>query len=220
MKTKRLLGGAKIKTTITTLLIVFCYSFSCAQQIYLTPAQWVVEHKKAINNSAYIFEGEVIQQYRVGKTTWVCSVLQINKIYKGSPELKLGTIKMFSEQAPMMQDAGPGFGTGSTYIILGDVSDATAFKSLVTDNTFAILPTSGIQFLGKTYFDTQLYKYVQPAQCDSLTKLNHRLVPFDRPAAQWDDTKYKIVDSLYSFFKENGLTVQEQVTPSDSTMKK
>lgn len=29
-------------------------------------------------------------------------------------------------------------------------------------------------------------------------------------AAQWGETKYPTVDSLYSFFKENGVTVQEE----------
>ncbi len=30
-------------------------------------------------------------------------------------------------------------------------------------------------------------------------------------SAQWGYTKYSTLDSLYSFFKENGLTVQEEV---------
>jgi hypothetical protein len=33
----------------------------------------------------------------------------------------------------------------------------------------------------------------------------------DETSAQWDEAKYNSLDFLYSFFKENGVTVQEEV---------
>jgi len=154
-------------------LIILGYSITYAQ------------HPTSIKKAEYIFEGTVIQQSYKPKTTLTCSVFQINKVFKGSEKMKLGTIKVESEQStPHMriEDGGPGLKMGSKYVIFGVPTDANTFQSISTDNLYTLRCIDNIAFIGG--------------------------------GAKWgwhNPTQFKTVDSLYSFFKANGLTVQEEV---------
>jgi hypothetical protein len=186
-----------IKTILAVVIISSYFSCVChAQQVGGTPAEWVKEHEKEINTSAYIFEGTVTQQkcYYGKPGIMTCSVIQITKIYKGSPQIKLGTIKVIEEgghidNTPYVNPSDGGWvliGKGGTYIIFGQPStfepaDTNMLHTMATDNTMTLLLCC-----------------VDPINFDG------------KGAAQWDDTKYLTVDSLYSFLKQNGLTVEEE----------
>lgn len=178
------------KIIITLGLTVSFYMFCAAQQthhIHHTQAELLDVHTKEISNSAYIFEGKIIKQTLKKGTLLTCNVIKITKIYKGSPGITLGTIKVFTEQSPNAKDGWKGLSNGSTYIIFGNPGDTASFHSIVTDNPFSI---SLIDYVF----------YPSPT------------------TARWDATLYNSLDDLYTFFNQNGLTVQvQQTTPADST---
>lgn len=70
--------------------------------------------------------------------------------------------------------------------------DSAALNPIITDNTFMLNILDGITI-------GVLFTY------DSTSSNKRREL-----AATWGGTNYETVDSLYSFFKENGLTVQEE----------
>jgi hypothetical protein len=164
---------------ILVLLFTFCFGLICsAQKKHLTPSQELKIEKQDINNTPFIFEGTVISQVHQPKSAMVCSIVQITKIYRGSPQLKLGTIKVITEQSKNMQDGSSGLGRGH-YIIFGSIYTAKKFDSTATDNNVTI----------------------------GLADLS---IAFSGNGAVWGQSHFKTVDSLYSFLKENGLTVQEE----------
>ncbi len=187
-----------IKNVIPALLIIFSSSFLQAQVDIGTPAEWVVEHKKEIKNTSYIIEGTVIEQKHfiaLNHELMTCSIISITKIYKGSPQIKLGTIKVvltdgeYESNGFITRIADGGevtlSGKGSTCIILGapttfKPTDTSIIHSMVTDNAIVLGWAADPINISKTI-------------------------------AQWDYTTYNSVDSLYSFLKESGLTVQEEV---------
>jgi hypothetical protein len=184
-----------IKGTIIVTLLISCYSFCHAQvQVQATPEQWKGVEKEMIRKSAYIFEGTVIQgKYYNGKKQQVWTdIVQITKIYKGSPKIKLGSIKIIVGQSgpkgniSMVSSGGGGasMSKNGTYIILGRLADSLwLVDSTKTDNNITVT---------------------------SLGSTNYPVVIYGNKSAQWGQARYKTLDSLYSFFKENGLTVQEE----------
>lgn len=179
------------KGVIAAFIIIF-YSYSAcyAQKRHVSASQWIGLHKKSIEIASYIFEGTVIKQSKSGEIL-TCTVIQITKIFKGSPTLKLGTIKVITDQNRNTKDGDPGLGRGR-YIIFGRTSASNVFDSIVTDNTITLsLADISIAIFGH--------------------------VDNDQPVAQWGGTLYKTLDELYAFFKENGLKVEEQTVPADST---
>lgn len=167
-----------IKRIIITGIISLCYLF-CHAQMQATPEQWAGVEKKMVKSSPYIFEGKVIKYTSLRYAVLTCFVVQITKIYRGSPQLKLGTIKVIIEQDENTHDGGPFLAKGYN-IIFGSLSNSHIFDSIATDNTIV---------------------------------LTYRIAPviFRGKGAQWGMANYPTRDSLYSFFRENGLTVQEQI---------
>lgn len=175
------------KEIIIVVNIIFCCSFCIAQRANPTPAQWLAYQQKEIKECPYIFEGNVTQQkcFFGLHGMMICSVIQITKIYRGSPQLKIGTIKVITNQNKGYKDAGPDVGIGR-YVIFGNPSipfiripaDSNVFQSMPTDNILILACNDWISFTGN--------------------------------GASWEFAQYKTTDSLYSFFKENGLTVQEE----------
>jgi hypothetical protein len=165
----------KIIKLIIALNIILCYSFCNAQ----TSAQWLAYQEKELKECAYIFEGKVIQQS--GKS-FTCSVIQITKIYRGSPQIKLSSIKMITTFGKNGSEKFPQLHNGSTYIIFGfTTSYSKEFQSIKADNLLTLQTNDWVTFIGN--------------------------------GAEWGWRKvtyYKTLDELYSFFKENGLTVQEE----------
>lgn len=195
-----------IPRIISVIIITLWYSHSSAQVLDLTPSEELPEHKKLLQSNANIFEGRVMQQksfyrYHPGGTVFTCSIIKITKIYKGSPQLKLGTIKLITEQGghvenyrgitqPPPSDGFIGVTKGGDYIIFGtpttfNPADTNLIYSMTTDNSLVF----------------ELYDEI---------KVFHN-------GAQWGNTHYSTRDSLYLFFKENGVTVKEQVAPADNT---
>jgi hypothetical protein len=190
---------------ITVVFIIFCNLFCYAQQIILTPQQRLAAQKECIESYPYIFEGKVIQQQGKKGRTSTCSVISITKIFKGSSQIKLGTIKVFTEQGINIHDGETGLSKGSTYIIFGKPSGSNEFQSIVTDNSILLTIDEPI------IFSKKIYK-------------NSKTNSIDTTAVQWGQTTYKTLYELYAYLKENGLTVQEEVAqptmPADTTKQK
>lgn len=181
----------RTKRNIGIIILILYNSVCYAQQIEPTPEQWLIEHKKEIGSTPYIFEGKIIQQknFQWRDRLLKCNVTQITKIYKGSPKIKLGTIKIIqwdgqTKNDDMISNTADYYGVtlskDSNYIIFGVPAYSNALDSLITDN------------------ETNLTAVVGPVRLSGAT-------------AYWDEIQYKTLDSLYSFFKENGVTVQEKV---------
>jgi hypothetical protein len=175
-----------IKEIIATVLLIFNYSLSYAQ------------HPTVIQKAKYVFEGTIIEQkcYYGAHGIMTCSVFQIRKIFKGSPQIKIGTIKIINEQGGRVgngpisrpSDAGPVLTKDCTYIIFGVPSafsrayDSVSVYSIAADNQ-------------------------RPLDC--IGQIN-----FHGTGASWGwrrPTNFPTTDSLYSFLKDNGLTIQEEV---------
>jgi hypothetical protein len=170
---------SKIKLNIIA-IVLLSYSFCSAQQthhIHTTGAQWLALHQKELSTSTYIFEGTIIKQSLKSGTELTCSVIKITKIYKGSPEVKIGTIKILTQQNPSDKDGWKGLSKGSTYVIFGKM-DSDKFKSIATDNSLTISCIDYATISGNT--------------------------------ARWGSTIYKTLDDMNFFFKENGITMQEE----------
>jgi hypothetical protein len=169
-----------METTKRIILISYLAlgSILCHSQ---TPAQWSSYQSNEVKNCQFMFEGKVIKQVKQGGTT--CSVIQISKIFKGSPKLSLGTIKVITtikegaEKFPQLKDS-------VTYVIFGNLrdKDSAAFKSIVTANNLVLWCNDWVTYLGTG------------------AQWGWRRV-----------TKYATRDAFYSFLKANGLTVQQEV---------
>jgi len=192
----------KTKGIFFTTIIICAYSFCNAQPIN-TPAQWLAFQQRELKECPYIFEGSILRQecYYGNSGVMTCSVMQITKIYRSSSQVKLGTIKVLTMQGgqvgdgPRVQlsDGGPGLGKGhyiifGSYLAFGRTSDSITVNSIVTDNLLT------------------LHANDWATLTDAGASWGWRKV-----------TKYPTVDSLYSFFKANGVTIQEQVPQADST---
>lgn len=175
---------------ITTVTIILCYTFCNAQKYNYpnTPAQWLAFHKDELKECPYIFEGTVTEQSsKGGGNLSRCCVIQITKIYKGSPQLKLGTIKVLTQDRKST-DAPLSISKGYTYIIFGKLANSKTFDTIIADNSVTLW----------CYDHANIYSI----------------------GASWGwrkVTHYPIVDSLYSFFQQNGVMIQEQVPQADST---
>jgi hypothetical protein len=169
------------KRIITAIIIIFYSTFCYAQMTDVSPS-------RQIKYSTLIFEGTVIQEecfYAKLYGVLTCCILQINKIYKGSPNIKLGTIKVITEQGGRVgnfishpSEVGPGLEKGKNYIIIGAVADSTMLHKMSTDNDITVELSDCIILSGNS--------------------------------AVWDRTQYRTLDDLYSVFKANGLTLQEE----------
>ena len=194
-----------IKKIISAGFFIFCYFFSQGQQLKLSPAQTLDLQKRTMNNSSFIIEGVAMkQQCYYGKHTGIltCTVLKITKIFKGSPQIKLGSIKIITKQGgrvggdlEQISDGGPGIYEGLTYIIFGNqanLSELSSSDTLVVDNSVSIKE-----------FDLISITNVNN------TKLYHK----GDPAANWNNYSFQSLDSLYAYLKENGsLVIQQEVT--------
>jgi hypothetical protein len=186
----------KIKLIIAVSSIL-CYSFSVAQVVQLTPAQAMEEHKNEIGSTAYIFEGKVTQKkYYNGKNQVVTTcIIQITKIFKGSPQLKLGSIKVITKQAvknggiivtPTDEGYVVPINKEDTYIIFcRPVNSSWCVDSTATDNNIALTTWDG--------------------------GLDDPII-ISGDSVNWYNTpQLKTKEDVYSFFKENGVTVQDEI---------
>jgi hypothetical protein len=210
-----------ITKIIETVIIIICFCSACySQQANLSASQELARHKRSINNTAYIFEGKVTQQecyYGKNKEILTCSVISINKIFRGSPQIKLGNIKVITKQFGRIgdnishvniDDKGVGLSKGSTYIIFGRpaYSYMLVDKMITTDDTITL-----------TTMDCE-----DPIVFSEKISKNNNMVSSDSSSAQWSrKSHFNTLDELYSFLKENGLSVQEEVEqttmPADTT---
>jgi hypothetical protein len=160
--------------------------------------------KEIMSNASFIFECKYISQkcYRKSPNGIIltCSTLEITKIFKGSGQIKLGTIKIITQQGgsipeehpnnedyvmQTVSDGGTGIGSKGTYIILGTLADLTLLgssnspaRTIITDNQLVLEVTDLIE-----------------------------------NGTSWSsvEVQFKTINELYSFLNDNGgLTVQEE----------
>jgi hypothetical protein len=183
---------------IVGVLIIFCNSFSYAQSQVSDTAKTSLQsrelktHLNSIKKAIYVFEGRATHQecyYSKGGEMLTCTVFQITKIFKGNPQINLGSIKVITMQGGTIGDntirlidAGPGLHSHGTYIIFGCSADTSWLISnmITSDNSITL-------------------------QC-----FDH--IDFNGNSASWgwrNPTKYKTLDDLYAFLKENGLIALE-----------
>ncbi len=191
-----------------------------AQQIKQSSSQALVNKKRTINRNPFIFEGIVIQQKCYAAKNGgilTCNVIQITKIFNGSPKIKLGSIKVITTGGHLENDTSPliepsdswaGFYPGLTYIVFGSVADS----ALLTNNMI----------------DTDNILSLQQHDLISITDVkNKTLNSKDVPAANWHSKTFKTLDNLYIYLKDNyDLTIQEEasskqsITPADNIKQK
>ncbi len=148
-------------------------------------------HESSIQDAKYIFEGQLIcwkPYYNKKGKVMTCCIVQITKVYRGAPQLKLGTVKIITRGGHMQ---------GSDIYVTE--SDGGAY-----------LPQKNGVILG---IPTEPWNVVDTmSQTDNMVVLGAiDFIDISEKTAQWSGDKIRItVDSVYSFFKENGLMVQEE----------
>ena len=188
MRTKQIL--------IVAIIAILCNAPCKAQVIALTPSQSEMSHKQYLPNAHYIFEGKVInRKHHKGKEVDVTTcIIQITKVYKGSPQINLGTVKVTTDQyvvsngftsIPSEAGGSTDLNKGGTYIVF--CTDATKLwivDSTTTDNPLT-LTICGLD--------------------------NPIIVNPDNNTVSWFQTpQFKTVNDIEGFFRENGVTVQEE----------
>jgi len=196
------------KTTkfIAAVMFIFCHYFSYSQKAYIAPEHMSDFHKKIINRSAFIFEGKAIQQkqYHSRHGFSTCTTFQITKIFKGSNQIKLGSIKVVNSQGGTYEiidkdgnkmevtelddPEGDKIYVGLTYIIFGFLGDSTSLG-------YADSPAR----LDKTDNELAIDKY------DIIVIKNTKDISIE--PVDWNGTKYKSLEEIYSFISS---TVKEQ----------
>lgn len=204
--TYRVIGYGRI-TLI--LLCLFHYSITEGQQLRLSKAEWAIEHKKIIATSPYIFEGAIIHQDHdyVG---WDYNIFKITKIFKGSSELKLGTIRLLSYGGG--DDGPPRLSNGGKYIIFAE--PVTKTFQAITENAITLKWIDHVEFTSP-YYDNTRKQYLSANQRDSMKK-TELILGISKTPAKWENIYYSSIDSVYSFFQENGLKVEVEVEGSEN----
>src|SRR5271157_109104 len=126
---------------IAFVMLTLCFHFSYSQKIETTSPEAKLEfRKRTIDNSAFIFEGTTTQQQKCYRSKYgllTCTTISITKIYKGSGQIKLGSIKLITAQGGSIEDnngnteietitdGGPVIRKGQTYIIFGSLADSS-----------------------------------------------------------------------------------------------
>lgn len=213
---------------ITAAIFVLCSYISYSQLGFNPddPKQRLKVQKNAMSHSAFIFEGRSTYQktYRATRGyILTCTTIQITKIFKGNPQIKLGSIKIITEQGggiegedtPIIEpsEIGAYISNEQTCIIFADIVDTSLLgtanspaKTITTDN-------SPILFAG----DIIRYDFKE-----------HDKTPKISPLANWWGAKFNSLEELYAYLKDNGgLIIQAEavkpkqlISPADSTKQK
>ncbi len=216
------------KKIIVAVLFIFCTYFPFAQSKvgFPTSESKLKLQKQIMGNAAFVFEGIATSQksYRTAKYgILTCTVFEIKKIFKGSGQIKLGTIKVISlggtipEENPdnkerVLEGSSAGedisIAKGVTYIIFAPLADSSGFgnanspvTTLVTDNTI-VLGVRDLIILNRMLTHYKSHNVKNPEKLAA-----------NENAAEWFsvETYFKTLDELYTFLKDNGgLTVQEE----------
>jgi len=204
--------------TTKKLLLIFCLTnifYTCgAQYIHLTKSQWDTEHKKLISRVPFIVEGTVIRQSMFTSQNGqllTCSILRIDKIYKGTAQIIIGTIKIITFQSGgsvTVSDMGEGLYVNQSYIVLGSQADSSHLSKnmLQTDNIATIYLNDQIDLVDSTQNDFTKKRNPSIIVSDTTSKSN--TVTHHYIAAKWDRVGYKSMEELYEFFKSSGITIQ------------
>ena len=197
-----------LKTFIAILLTLHFGSLVSAQMTAFN----MEDQKNCIHNAKYIFEGKVIRQecFYGGedRSVLTCSIISITKIFKGSPEIKLGTIKFVTMQGGRVgkdtgkivlnpitpSDLGPGVWKGGTYIIFGQDAPSNALHPMPSDNDVTLI-----------------------MQCEPIEFETPKNAAMERALAFWRENKFVTSDELNNYLLNMGLNIQEPVSQADST---
>jgi hypothetical protein len=194
-----------MKTTrriFTGIILTLSTYLSFGQNITLSPSQRLEFQKRTISNSSFIFEGTAI--FHKGYIT----TISITKIFKGSGQIKLGTINIIAGSRTDVDDGDSGINKEVKYIIFGNTADSSAFRFAkspirtdTTTNNFAIRVNDLIE-INRMLTSFKSHKGVK----------NPEKAAADFPVAEWGNMTFKTLNELYAYLKEiGGLTVQEEV---------
>ncbi|MEI6487837.1 MAG: hypothetical protein WCP52_02675 [Bacteroidota bacterium] len=188
------------KKILIAVIIIICNFSSYAQREKLSKEELLKSQQRTIKEVTFIFEGVATKQegyLTKKKEPFTCTTIQITKIFKGSPQIKLGTIKVITEGRPddIISDGGDTkLYTGLTFIIMASIAnpDILPNNTITTDNPQSLLITSDVIRIADT----------------TNKRLYHKGTT---PMATWYETKYNTLDDLYTFLKEKcSLTIQEE----------
>jgi hypothetical protein len=189
-----------IKKVLSTVLIIYS-SFCYSQQVILSDEQELAYHKRIIARVPYIFEGKVIKQeyFHGANDRWgilTCSIVQITKIYKGGAGIQLGTIKVITAQG------GP---------------NSAGFMTIQEDGGSGLTQGGTYIIFGTPADSSRLHE--MPSDNSVTLTMDEPICFRAQNPITWGQTQYKKINDLYAFFKENGLQVEQQMSPipSDST---
>lgn len=190
------------KKIFTGIILILWNCLSFGQNITLSPSQRLEFQKRTINNSPFIFEG--IATFHKGYIT----TISITKIFKGSGQIKLGTINVIAGSRSDVDNGDSGINKDVTYIIFGGTADSSAFHFAnspvridTTTNNFAIRVNDLVE-INRMLISFKSHKGVKSPEKAAA----------DFPVAEWGNMSFKTLDELYAYLKEiGGLTVQEEV---------
>jgi hypothetical protein len=194
-------------TALATLLAFSCYSYVLKAQNNASQNRTLEYHQKTLKKAQYVFEGTVIKQEAYSNKkgeSRTCTVFQIEKIFKGSGQIHLGTIKIITNQGKGLVDGRPVLGKGR-YIIIGSQTDSSNLKTPAFDADNSAVPS--VETLVEIGRDSYLKG-----------KKIHHDTPIIWVGSQIEGgTLYNTIEELYGFFKENGLTVEEEIKQPDKS---
>ena len=163
-----------------------------------------------MGHSAFIFEGRAISQkiYRARGYVLTCTTIQIARIFKGSPQIKLGSIKIITEQGGVVEgedipsiepsEIGAYISSEQTGLIFADIADTSLVGTVNSPARMVTTDNSQVLFAG----DIIRYDFKE-----------HDKTPKISPLANWWGAKFNSLDELYAYLKDNGgLTIQEEVS--------
>lgn len=210
------------KKIIVAVLFIFCSCSSYAQKSgFHTPQDKLKFQKEIMSNTSFIFECKFVSQKRYRPSPngniLTCSTLEITKIFKGSGQIKLGTIKVISQQGGSIpeenvreinSDMGQGIGKGN-YIIFGTLADSSKLGNLISPAITIATDNSSVLWLVDAIV---LYRHLDYYKSNPKCK-DPEKAALNFPVAEWNSTEqtFKTIDELYAYLKDNGtLTVQEE----------
>ncbi len=194
-----------VKKYITVAVLIFCTYFSYAQKMGFRTAEDKLKFQKHIMSSTtFIFEGTVISQkcYRQSPngTILTCSTIEIKKIFKGSGQIKLGTIKVITVQGESIPEEHP---NNEDYVV---VTDSETGIEISKGNYIVFATLASSSMLGNSNSPAKTIK-----TDNALVVQVMDLIGQNRTFWYSVEVKFKTVDELYSFLKDKGgLKVQEQ----------
>lgn len=192
-----------MKTIVQYLVICHCIlinASSFAQQLRFTEAEQLAAELKSIQNSPYIFEGMVIKQEEDGGSI-TRNVISINRIYKGYPEISIGTIQIMTNQSTiengiLIFDGPAGIAPNIRYLFFCNKVTSSIMMPSDTLNTNNSIVMHGYEFIYLQRETDRIIPEIYAFWCNSRSKRT-----------------FKTQNDLTAYLNNKGLNVQAEAQP-------